>query len=345
MISAIWIIVLTTFVVSVLLMSVTRRVLAHFGVIDVPNHRSSHNAPVVRGAGMALSAALILATALIVFIDHGVARHFLVSVSLTMTIFASFVGAVEDIKGISARLRLLFQLFIGASGTIAIVLMTNNSLWWVPLGALVTAGYINTANFMDGINGISGFHGLVVGGIYSLIGVLVGAPWLILGGLLVSALFTSFLPWNLLRGHMFLGDVGSYLLGCSIASLAIAAVLSGIHPVALAGPVVIYVVDVASTLVRRISAGEKWTQAHRSHIYQRLTNVSTGHVPVAGVVALLSLVTGLAGLLALDSSFWGTASSIAVIVASATLYMALPRIAAFAVMRVARSSKIGGKVE
>ena len=45
---------------------------------------------------------------------------------------------------------------------------------------------------------------------------------------MLAAAFLGFLPWNVLRGRMFLGDVGSYLLGAMVASLAFAAFVDGV---------------------------------------------------------------------------------------------------------------------
>lgn len=328
MTGALLLIVAATFLLALASMSLIRPVLVRLGAVDIPNHRSSHNAPVVRGAGIALSFALLVATVLTTFFGGGFAGAPLLSVCLTMSFLAAIVGAVEDVRGMAAKQRFLLQLLIGMFGTLGLVMLTSASWWWIPLGALATATYINAANFMDGINGISGLHGFVAGGTYSLIGYLTGSTWLTAGGLLIAVVFASFLPWNALGGRMFLGDAGSYLLGCSIAALAIAAFLTGIHPVALVGPLAIYVLDVASTLLRRVRAGERWMEAHRSHIYQRLTDTSRSHIRVAVLVNLLGVGTGLAGLFALNWSIAGTIIASALITCLGIGYMLSPQVAA-----------------
>lgn len=306
-----WLVTSATFLLALGLVSVVRPILTYLGAIDVPNHRSSHTAPITRGAGIALAATLIVAIVSMSMWGPSFDGSILLSTCFATAILASIVGAVEDIRGVTARSRFLLQLAVGLAGTIILVTLTGMGWWWVPVGTFAIASYINVANFMDGINGISGLHGLVVGGIFSLVGSLTGETWLTISGLLLAAVFTAFLPSNLVPNRMFLGDVGSYLLGCAVAVLAFAAFLSGINPITLAGPLVIYVADVGSTLFRRIKAGERWLEAHRSHVYQRLTNHSLSHVTVALIVSMFSLAAGLAGLLALG---WDVAGSIAAVV-------------------------------
>lgn len=321
------------FLLTLTCMSLIRPVLSRLGAIDVPNHRSSHTVPVVRGAGIALIVPLLVSTLVMAAIAEGLNAESFVIVPLAMALTAAAVGAIEDLKGIAARHRFLLQLGIGAAGTYVLVSITSASLWWIPIGAIVTATYINAANFMDGINGISGLHGLASGGVYAAIGVITHMGWMTFCGLLIAIMFTTFLPWNLLGGGMFLGDAGSYLLGCFIAATAVAGLLTGTHPLALLGPTVIYFADVGTTLIRRIYAGESWTQAHRTHIYQRLTDFTLTHVQVAGFVTTLTIGTGIAGLLALGGGLSRTFIAITLMGALAIAYIASPKLVAKALSR------------
>ena len=146
---------------------------------------------------------------------------------------------------------------------------------------MAIAAYINIANFMDGINGISSFHGILAGAAYAVAGVLAGQPWLTAGGAVLAMAFLGFLPWNLSRGSVFLGDVGSYLLGASVAALAVAGFLSGVYVEYVLSPILVYLADTGYTLLRRIKAGERWYASHREHVYQRLTDVGFSHLQSA----------------------------------------------------------------
>ncbi|GAA1362352.1 hypothetical protein GCM10009596_21750 [Arthrobacter rhombi] len=277
--------VVASFAAGVLLPFALIPVLKRLGVIDVPNDRSSHTITAVRGVGLTIAVAVLLGFAIVWFVGPYAAGP-LLPVVAGVALAAATLGWIEDYRGVSVGWRFGVQLVIGAVGTAAMVAVTDSSLWWILVGALAVTAYINVTNFMDGINGISGLHGLTVGLFFAGAGIMGNQPWLVAPSLVVAAAFAAFLPWNLGRGHVFLGDVGSYLLGATLAALGAAAFLNGMEAGYLLGPVVIYLADTGYTLLVRIRAGERWYAAHRQHVYQRLTDVGLSHVGSALVVTV-----------------------------------------------------------
>lgn len=287
---------LTALVLSLLLPFAVKPLLRRLGVIDIPNTRSSHSTVVLRGMGLAVSLAILVALVLSLATGLVAVDRSLILVILVLVAAASALGWIEDFRGLSVRVRLATQLLIGAVGTAALATtIDDSSYWWIPVGAIAVATYINAANFMDGINGISGMHGLVVGLFYAWAGVLADQLWLTVAGLVVAAAFAGFLPWNLGRGFVFLGDVGSYLLGASIAAIAVTGLLAGVYLEYLLSPVLIYLADTFTTFLRRARRGERLSTAHRQHVYQRLTDTGLSHVQVSVLVSVLSALTGAAG--------------------------------------------------
>ncbi len=287
---------LIALVLSLLLPFAVRPLLRRLGVIDIPNTRSSHSTVVLRGMGLAVLLAILVALALSLATGLVAVDRSLILVILVLVAAASALGWIEDFRGLSVRVRLATQLLIGAVGTAALATtIDDSSYWWIPVGAVAVATYINAANFMDGINGISGMHGLVVGLFYAWAGVLSDQLWLTVAGLVVAAAFAGFLPWNLGRGFVFLGDVGSYLLGASIAAIAVTGLLAGVYLEYLLSPVLIYLADTFTTFLRRARRGERLSTAHRQHVYQRLTDTGLSHVQVSVLVSVLSALTGAAG--------------------------------------------------
>jgi UDP-N-acetylmuramyl pentapeptide phosphotransferase/UDP-N-acetylglucosamine-1-phosphate transferase len=217
-------------------------------------------------------------------------------------------------------------MIIGAIATSALIVAAGFDWWWVPIGAIVFAGYTNVANFMDGINGISSLHGTAVGIAFAIIGGLIDLPWLVPAGLVFAASFIAFLPWNLRRNRVFLGDVGSYLLGGGIGVLVIAAILDGAPAVAMAAPLAIYLTDTGVTLLRRLLRGENWREPHRKHVYQRLTNVGLSHLTVALIVTGATITTSAMGLLTIADPKVGWLWAVIAIGIVAGLYLSLPRL-------------------
>lgn len=297
-------------------------ILARIGVVDVPNDRSSHAVPIVRGMGVALAVAACLASGLLAFVN-GESFKYILALTL-LGLAAAALGFLEDWRGIPMAKRACLQVLIGVAFGTAVTWASGDGWIWVPLSAIAVAAYINVANFMDGINGISGLHGGVAGTFYAILGAITDRPWMTQLGLIAAGVFLAFLPWNLSGRRVFLGDAGSYLLGAWIAGISLLAVASGLNAVLVIGPTMIYLADTGYTLTRRLQRGERWAEAHRSHIYQRLTSKDGTHLKIALLVAGLSLITAAASLLVLFSTWVATIGALVLMLLIAVFYLGLP---------------------
>ena len=316
------------FLLSVVLPLAVRPLLSRWGVVDIPTDRSSHSRPVLRGMGLAVALALLVSygAALVrglVPVDRSIAL-----VVLAMALASACLGWAEDYRGVAIGARLGAQALIGALGTAALILALGIPAWWWPVGVVATVAYINSANFMDGINGISGLHGGAVGLLYAWAGGANDMPWLVCAGLALAGAFLGFLPWNLGRGTVFLGDVGSYVLGGTIAATAIGAFLSGVYVEYLLPPLLIYLADTAVTLVLRIRRGEVWYKPHRQHVYQRLTDVGLSHVQSALVVTGATVAVSVISLYGLRADGTGSALAGLAVVLVVLAYLASPALLA-----------------
>ena len=299
---------------------------------DVPNERSSHSQPTLRGGGIAQLTGWVIGGLLLCVLPISPPGAFLIT-ALVGSALIAFVGLVEDLKGIPTFIRLALQFVIGGVIT-GVLCYTVGAAWgWVLLGAFAFAAYVNMANFMDGINGISGLHGLVVGGSYAVIGLLAGLPWLTSVGVLLAVTFVVFLPWNLTRPGLFLGDVGSYLLGGGIAAIAIGAAASRVNWLVLLGPLAIYLADTSITILRRISRQEPILHAHCTHTYQCLTQTGLSHLTVSLIVSAFSAAAGACGILAFQGLIPQTIA-VGLIVLVCVVYLFFPRFFGFASIRM-----------
>lgn len=290
-------------VLALLLPLLARPLLVKAGVLDVPNARSSHQTPTIRGMGITTAVALPAAVLVAIFLPQsGNARQGALTlvVIVALMVAAATIGWMEDLRGVSVKIRAGLQLLAGALATAAVAIIDpgQQQLWLIPAGAIAVAAYINVANFMDGVNGISGTHGLLVGSAYAYAGHATGHYWLVYVGLAIALAFAGFLPWNLGRNKVFLGDVGSYLLGASIAVTAMCAFLADVPVEYIFSPVLIYLTDTFVTFLRRLLAGERWYAAHREHVYQRLTIVGLSHIQATAVVSGATLLVSILGIAA-----------------------------------------------
>lgn len=329
---------LLTLALSLALPLVIRPLLIRLHIMDIPNERSSHERPVLRGLGLAVLIAMLIGGGVaaviyaVVLPDTSGWRTLLVT--LGAALIAGALGLGEDLQGVSVRVRSIGLLVIGVGSSVLLVWRPGGwaeswplivQLLLVVYAVLFISSYTNVANFMDGLNGISGLHGVVAGLAFAVAGVLSSLPWLIAGGLVLAAGFGGFLPWNLTKPGAFLGDVGAYLLGAATAVLSFAALVSGVPVLATIGPMIMYFGDVGPTLVRRMRAGYKWDEPHKEHVYQRVQQSGMSHLAASGLVAGFSTVASVLGLLsyAVDPWWWIalTIAGLALVV----LYNLLPR--------------------
>lgn len=289
--------ILVALMVAVFAPIPVRVILERARILDVPNGRSSHRRPVLRGGGLAPMLALVAAVPLVIVAGD----RALVVVAITVATGAALLGFVDDVRSLPARARLILQLILGAVCGLAVAQLTEAPMWWAALVMIGVAAYINMVNFMDGADFISGLHGLVAGASLAVAGALTDTAFLTVGGALVAVVFAGFLPWNVLGARMFLGDVGSYLLGAALSALAVAAIASGVPPLAVLAPFSVYVVDTSVTVVRRVLRKENLLEAHRSHIYQELLIAGWTHLRVAVTVAVFTALAACVGLLSVSA--------------------------------------------
>ena len=341
---------LVTLVASLLLPFPIRPLLIRLGIMDVPNERSSHDRPVLRGLGLAVLVAMTLggASALLAASFGGAAGWEMAVTVMAGSLAAGLLGMSEDLRGLSVPVRSAVLLLIAAGSTIALMWLASGGSsgptlsmgltwglagapWWGLIllgvyGTLFISSYINVANFMDGLNGISGLHGVLGGLTFATVGWLWELPWLCIIGSIIAAAYAGFLPWNLTKPGAFLGDVGSYLLGGATAITSLAAFIAGVPLLATIGPMVLYFGDVAVTLVKRIRDGHKWDEPHKEHVYQRIQQLGYSHLQASAITASCTVLTSLLGILALYTHIFGTFTLFAAGFIVLVFYLMLPQL-------------------
>ena len=138
------------------------RIADKFNIIDKPNHRSSHTQITLRGGGIIFPIAFVL--------------YFVVSAAYRKDYFLpedywsfglgllalSTISFLDDILDLSSKLRLLFH-FVAVTLLIYFLgLFTSVPILFIPLVYIFVIGVLNSYNFMDGINGITGFYSFVI---------------------------------------------------------------------------------------------------------------------------------------------------------------------------------------
>lgn len=256
------VVLLVTACATALASPAVRALLTEHGVLDVPNHRSSHAHPVPRGGGIACFVGLLGGAAAASALRQPVPKGALLGSSVL-----ALVGLIDDRRSLPPEPRLAAQAVVGA----AFGLRRPYPLGGTVLGFGVMPASVNVVNFMDGINGITCLTMAVFGAAALDSSRRHGQGALGTLGAMTAGAALGFLPSNAPRAKMFLGDIGSYLFGGLAGSGLLIASRGGWRVAApLASALSVYFADTAWTLARRALRGEDVTAAHREHVYQRL---------------------------------------------------------------------------
>jgi Fuc2NAc and GlcNAc transferase len=271
---------LTVLLSTWLITAVTLKLALARQVLDIPNQRSSHLAPTPKAGGigmvMAASAALYWLAA-----GWGAQMWLPLTALATCGIAIATIGLADDLKPLSARLRLGVQLL---AATILLAGLQDVPRFTaagfslpfylgLPLALLWLLWMTNLYNFMDGIDGLAGMHAMAVGFCAALLLAAAQVPAVLwLAPLLVAVASGGFMVWNFPPARIFMGDTGSAWLGFVFAALAL---LSGIYDPGLfwlwAILLAVFVTDATLTLLTRLLRGQRIHEAHRCHAYQRVS--------------------------------------------------------------------------
>ena len=250
------------------------------GLVDVPNHRSSHTVAVVRGGGLACAFGLSVTWAT----QSGGPRPTGAVIAAALALGA--LGLADDIRDLPAPFRLVIQVVVGAAGGALVAGAPGAAL-----GAAAMAIAVNTVNFMDGIDGLTGISMAVWGAAMWWTASMHGVDAVGILGALTFGCALGFLPANLPVARMFLGDTGSYLFGGLVGGTTVLAISQQIPPGLVLAPALVLITDVGATVASRALRGERLMEAHRDHTYQRLARVTgVSHAAVALLVGSLSLL-------------------------------------------------------
>lgn len=266
------------------------------GLLDNPNARSSHTVATPCGGGLVFISLWLIAGGGLVFFGEWPLAQTLVF--LPGALLLAIIGYWDDRYDVPAQWRILVHCGVAGGSLMALGVM---DLPWGWMGAALAffamVWSINLFNFMDGADGIASVEALFVLGVGGFFLWQAGGAVLAVSAWALAAAVAGFLPWNWPRAKIFMGDVGSSVLGFLIAGFALAG------QAWLDVPLVLWVIlygtfwfDATVTLARRVMAGERWYLAHRSHAYQRLHHPlgwSHGRI-LWGVIAVNSMLAGLA---------------------------------------------------
>lgn len=267
-----------SFMVSLILVPICKKVSIHVNALDIPNERKVHKEPMPRMGGLA-----IFLSFLICYMFFGSINTQMLSIVIASLVIILF-GMIDDINPLKARYKLIGQLIsafiIVFYGDIVLkeAYFLNYYIDFGPIAPYLTIFFIiaciNAINLIDGLDGLaSGISTIyfVTVGIIAVLTNRLGGLDIILSILMFGSTL-GFLVYNFPPAKIFMGDTGSQFLGFMIAIIS----LLGFKNVtfnSLVVPIVILAIPIFDTLfaiLRRFLKGESIGTPDKEHFHHQL---------------------------------------------------------------------------
>lgn len=285
---------ITIFFSTALLTWAWIRVARRYRIHDQPERRRLHFSDVPRAGGISIGLVMLSASLFLVFRSPG-SNHF-----LPLPVFGLFLylalGFWDDLKPMSSGKKLFLHLLVAGILCCAAAFQLHTGFAVAIITASAYLLFVNIWNFMDGSNGLVTMQSLACTIGFIALGYFSDTTYSYALALAVCCL--GFLPFNFPLARVFLGDVGSHVLGAALVGLAFLAYAEGqwtlLEMLCLTSALW---VDAVMTFVRRGIRGYKLAQAHRSHLYQYAIRNGQSHAMVclyytswtAGMVLMIGL--------------------------------------------------------
>jgi UDP-GlcNAc:undecaprenyl-phosphate/decaprenyl-phosphate GlcNAc-1-phosphate transferase len=289
-----------------LIIPIIKKAATKLGLMDKPNARKVHSAPVPLAGGISIALTTIIALLLNPqFINHFAENAVWISGAMIILV----IGALDDRFDIKPLYRLVIQLgcafavawsgvritsFQGLFGIETIPLIAQYGLTMI-----VIAGVVNAYNLMDGIDGLMGGLSLVSSLILGVISYQFNRIELSILCFTVAGAVIGFLKHNLSRKKLFMGDAGSLFLGFLLVVVAIKLLntvdsknaTEGIKVLlVISGIFLVPVLDSLRVYRERIKKGGSPFKADKTHLHHLFIFLGITHKRATLLIVILSCV-------------------------------------------------------
>jgi UDP-GlcNAc:undecaprenyl-phosphate GlcNAc-1-phosphate transferase len=312
---------------SMVLIPLAQRLAPRLGMVDMPDPRKVHSAPVPRVGGWGITIGSLVPLVL-VFQSNPLLQSFAAG---GLVLFA--FGLWDDARQISHWKKFIGQL-------LAVGLVVYHGDLYVsripfldafvlspqlgrPFTMFALVGVINAINHSDGLDGLASGESMLSLIAIAFLGYLSGNALVVGMALATIGGTLGFLRYNTYPARVFMGDAGSQFLGFTLGVLLVYLTQVAYPTTSAALPLLLLglpIADILAVLYQRIRGGMNWFKATRNHVHHRLLSLGFSHFQTVVIIYSIqaALVVG-AVLMRYQSDFVVGAAYFAVIVALFTI--------------------------
>ncbi|MBR2587632.1 MAG: undecaprenyl/decaprenyl-phosphate alpha-N-acetylglucosaminyl 1-phosphate transferase [Bacilli bacterium] len=300
----IFMITTTTFVVVAAIVPFIKRIAIHIGALDIPNKRKIHSKPMPRLGGLAIYIGFLFG-----YMLFGEASSTMNSIFIS-TFIIMLIGIFDDIKPLKASIKFLCQtvaaIIIAVYGNLLIRDITmfgqyfNLGIFSYPVTIFFILGCTNCINLIDGLDGLAAGISAIYFATIGIISIIMGKAGLdfVLTFIMLGSVL-GFLVHNFHPASIFAGDSGSLFMGLMIAIIA----LLGFKSVTLTSliiPLLIFAIPILDTvfaIIRRLLKGEKISKPDKEHLHHQLLNKNFSHLTTVLIIYLIDMLFAAASII------------------------------------------------
>ena len=295
--------------IAAALTPVSRWVSLKAGAVDIPDERKVHKGNIPRMGGLAIMAAFLLTIAGLLYAHEPAMERmkggaWQVTALFCGAIVIGFTGALDDMRGLRARMKFTVQIAISVlawfSGFrfehIGIPFIGAEALpQWLdlPLTVLWITGIINAINLIDGLDGLAAGVTFFVSATNLVLAIRTGNEVAALFSATIAGAVIGFLLFNWNPAIVFMGDTGSMFIGYILATTSIMTNQKISTAVAMVVPIValgVPVIDTLLSIVRRFLERRPIFSPDKDHLHHRLLRAGLNQRRAVLAIYALSIV-------------------------------------------------------
>lgn len=306
-------VLITTFLFTVALTPVIKKIAVNLGAVDQPNNRKVHTKVMPRMGGLAIYLSFLF--------GYGLFSRNLVDG--WPILFGGFiiivVGMLDDMYQLQAKVKLLGQLLAASVTvfggvqmhfiTLPIFDRIEFGMLAIPISLIWVIGVTNAINLIDGLDGLAAGVSSIILATLAFLAFATGDLFIGLLSLILLGSTLGFLTFNFHPAKIFMGDTGSLFLGYMISVLSIAGLFKNVTFFSLLIPVIILGVPLLDTLfavIRRYVNKKPLMAPDKDHLHHCLIRIGFTHKQTVILIYTLSGIFSIAAIVFEKSTIFGS---------------------------------------
>ena len=279
---------------SMLLIPAMIRLAPRIGMIDKPDARKVHAAPIPRAGGIGIVLGALLPMVIVLpFSDVMLSFYAGSAILLAFGVWDDIAELGHYVKFVGQFAAAVLVVYYGGVVVETFPFMDMEPLPAAigkPFTVIALVGAINAINHSDGLDGLAGGESLMsLAGILYLASQASGFETMVMAVAVMGGVF-GFLRFNSHPARVFMGDGGSQFLGFALGVLVVMLTqgdnraLSPVLPLLLLG---LPIADILVVFWKRARAGGSWFCATKNHVHHRLLELGFHHYESVALIYTL----------------------------------------------------------